>query len=68
MKKRRFVSGTEVVGKTAPEFVRAENGERDERHKRMGDSRYVVEPNVKDGKGGCAICTRSTGSANISTA
>jgi [protein-PII] uridylyltransferase len=27
-------------------------GERDERHKRMGDSRYVVEPNVKDGKGG----------------
>src|SRR5690606_19908098 len=21
-------------------------------HKRMGDSRYVVEPNVKDGKGG----------------
>jgi [protein-PII] uridylyltransferase len=26
--------------------------ERDERHKRMGDSRYVVEPNVKDGKGG----------------
>ena len=26
--------------------------EREERHKRMGDSRYVVEPNVKDGKGG----------------
>ena len=23
-----------------------------QRHKRMGDSRYVVEPNVKDGKGG----------------
>lgn len=42
----------EVVGKTAPEFVRLKMGERDERHKRMGDSRYVVEPNVKDGKGG----------------
>ena len=26
--------------------------EREARHTRMGDSRYVVEPNVKDGKGG----------------
>ncbi len=26
--------------------------ERNERHRRLGDSRYVVEPNVKDGKGG----------------
>jgi [protein-PII] uridylyltransferase len=43
---------TEVVGKTAPEFVKQKMAERDERHKRMGDSRYVVEPNVKDGKGG----------------
>ncbi len=42
----------EVVGRTAPEFVRLKMAERDERHKRMGDSRYVVEPNVKDGKGG----------------
>lgn len=42
----------EVVGKTAPDFVRLKMAERDERHKRMGDSRYVVEPNVKDGKGG----------------
>ena len=42
----------EVVGKTGPEFVRLKMAERDERHKRMGDSRYVVEPNVKDGKGG----------------
>ncbi|MBU2587457.1 MAG: [protein-PII] uridylyltransferase, partial [Alphaproteobacteria bacterium] len=25
--------------------------ERDARHKRMGDSRYVVEPNIKEGKG-----------------
>ncbi|MDP8993780.1 MAG: [protein-PII] uridylyltransferase, partial [Pseudomonadota bacterium] len=26
--------------------------EREARHRRLGDSRYVVEPNVKDGKGG----------------
>src|SRR3546814_12594409 len=28
------------------------NWQREQRHKRMGDSRYVVEPNVKEGKGG----------------
>ena len=37
---------------TAAEFVAAKLAERDARHVRMGDSRYVVEPNVKDGKGG----------------
>lgn len=42
----------EAVGKSTPEFVRLKMAERDDRHKRMGDSRYVVEPNVKDGKGG----------------
>ena len=42
----------EVVSGTAAEFVAAKLAERDERHVRMGDSRYVVEPNVKDGKGG----------------
>ncbi len=42
----------EVVSGTAREFVAAKLAERDERHERMGDSRYVVEPNVKDGKGG----------------
>ena len=26
--------------------------ERDERHRQMGNTRYVVEPNIKDGKGG----------------
>src|SRR3954463_12208661 len=34
------------------DFVEAKLGERDQRHTRMGDSRYVVEPNVKEGKGG----------------
>jgi [protein-PII] uridylyltransferase len=42
----------EVVIGTAAEFVAAKLAERDARHIRMGDSRYVVEPNVKDGKGG----------------
>ena len=47
---RRFRK--EVVPGTAAEFVAAKLAERDERHVKMGDSRYVVEPNVKDGKGG----------------
>ncbi len=47
---RRF--RREVVAGTAAEFVAAKLAERDERHLKMGDSRYVVEPNVKDGKGG----------------
>ncbi|MFL6761625.1 MAG: [protein-PII] uridylyltransferase [Sphingomicrobium sp.] len=47
---RRFRK--DVVSGTAAEFVSAKLAERDERHVRMGDSRYVVEPNVKDGKGG----------------
>ncbi len=34
------------------DFVEAKLAERDARHQRMGDSRYVVEPNVKEGKGG----------------
>jgi [protein-PII] uridylyltransferase len=34
------------------DFVEAKLAERDDRHQRMGDSRYVVEPNVKEGKGG----------------
>ena len=47
---RRFRK--EVVAGTAAEFVAAKLAERDARHVKMGDSRYVVEPNVKEGKGG----------------
>jgi [protein-PII] uridylyltransferase len=47
---RRFRK--EVVSASAAEFVTAKLAERDARHIKMGDSRYVVEPNVKDGKGG----------------
>ena len=41
-----------VVKRTGPAFVRAKLDERAQRHHRMGDSRYVLEPNIKDGKGG----------------
>ena len=48
--RRRFWA--EVVNGTERQFVAEKLEERNARHKRMGDSRYVVEPNVKDGKGG----------------
>src|SRR5204862_441096 len=47
---RRF--RREVVSGTARQFVEAKLAERDERHRRAGESRYRVEPNIKDGKGG----------------
>jgi [protein-PII] uridylyltransferase len=42
----------EVVSGTARTFVAEKLAERNERHRKMGDSRYVVEPNLKEGKGG----------------
>src|SRR5690606_8057077 len=42
---RRFWS--EVVPGSEARFVTEKLAERNARHKRMGDSRYVVEPNVK---------------------
>ncbi|MET0374425.1 MAG: bifunctional uridylyltransferase/uridylyl-removing protein, partial [Rhizorhabdus sp.] len=42
----------DVVAGTARAFVTEKLAERNERHQRMGDSRYVVEPNLKEGKGG----------------
>jgi [protein-PII] uridylyltransferase len=42
----------DVVAGTERQFVTEKLAERNERHKRLGDSRYVVEPNVKEGKGG----------------
>ncbi len=48
--KARFEA--DIIEGTGPEFVEQKLAERDERHKRMGDSRYVVEPNLKEGKGG----------------
>ena len=42
----------EVVAGTARQFIDAKMAERDERTRRAGESRYKVEPNIKDGKGG----------------
>ena len=42
----------QVFDKTGPEFVEAKLAERDARHARQGGSRYLVEPNIKEGKGG----------------
>ena len=39
--------------KPAPaEFIAAKQAERDARHRRYGDSPFMVEPNVKEGRGG----------------
>ncbi len=43
---------TDVVAGSAKAFIDAKLAERNQRHKRSGESRYKVEPNVKDGKGG----------------
>ena len=42
----------QIVAKTAPEFVAAKLAEREERVRKAGASRYLVEPNIKEGKGG----------------
>ncbi|MBV2142297.1 [protein-PII] uridylyltransferase [Falsochrobactrum sp. TDYN1] len=42
----------EVVKGTGPEFIQAKLAERDARHRKAGETRYLVEPNVKEGKGG----------------
>ena len=43
---KEVVAGSEVA------FVEAKLADRDARHDRMGDSRYVLEPHIKEGKGG----------------
>src|SRR6202043_3270783 len=48
--RRRFDS--DIVKGSAAQFVASKLAERDARHKRVGDSRYQLEPNIKEGKGG----------------
>lgn len=43
---------SELFRDTGPEFVEAKLAEREARHERNGGSRYLVEPNVKESKGG----------------
>ena len=42
----------ELIAGSGPKFVEEKLAERDARHARMGDTRYVLEPNLKEGKGG----------------
>jgi len=42
----------EVVKGTGPQFIEAKLAERDARNRKAGATRYLVEPNVKEGKGG----------------
>jgi [protein-PII] uridylyltransferase len=42
----------EVIRGSERAFIDAKMAERSERHRRAGESRYKVEPNIKDGKGG----------------
>ncbi|HEV8679519.1 MAG TPA: [protein-PII] uridylyltransferase [Stellaceae bacterium] len=48
--KARFEA--EILRGTAAQFVTDKLAERDARHQRVGDSRYQLEPNIKEGKGG----------------
>lgn len=41
----------EVFGQNPREFVAAKLSERDRRHAKWGDSRFMLEPNIKEGKG-----------------
>ena len=43
---------SELFRNTGPQFIEAKLTERTERHKRQGGQRYVLEPNVKEAKGG----------------
>ena len=43
---------SELFDATGPQFVELKLAERAERHERQGSSRYLLEPNVKEGKGG----------------
>jgi [protein-PII] uridylyltransferase len=43
---------SDLFKNSGPEFIEAKLAERADRHKRQGGQRYVLEPNVKEGKGG----------------
>ena len=49
--KTKFWSDVVSKGKAQP-FVDAKLAERDQRHDRLGENRYRVEPHLKEGKGG----------------
>ncbi len=46
----RFRAACKTSG--AAEYIAAKQAEREARHRRFGDSPFVVEPNIKEGRGG----------------
>jgi len=48
--RRKFWS--EIATGSGQDFVESKLAERDDRHRHQGESRYLVEPNIKEGKGG----------------
>ncbi len=46
----RFRAACKAAG--AADYIAAKQAERDVRHRRYGDSPFVVEPNIKEGRGG----------------
>ena len=47
---QRFRAACKASG--AAEYIAAKQAEREARHRRFGDSPFVVEPNIKEGRGG----------------
>ncbi|RUT26672.1 [protein-PII] uridylyltransferase [Asaia sp. W19] len=47
-----FLTRLGKTGETALSFVHEKIDEREKRHKRFGDNPYMVEPNIKEGRGG----------------
>ena len=43
---------SDIATGNGQDFVEAKLAERDQRHSRQGESRYLVEPNIKESKGG----------------
>ncbi len=43
---------SDLFARSGREFIEAKLNERDQRHERQGGQRYILEPNVKEGKGG----------------
>jgi [protein-PII] uridylyltransferase len=50
--RRRFRRDLRRGRRRTAAFIKAKLTEREQRHRRLGDSRYSLEPNIKEGKGG----------------
>jgi [protein-PII] uridylyltransferase len=48
----RKIFWSEIATGSGQDFVDAKLAEREERHRLQGESRFLVEPNIKEGKGG----------------